>query len=87
MKKIVLILSVLSILTILSCKKKDEKPMTPKVETTTVTAPSAPVASRQAKDSSSIIVGADGVNVTTKSGATKTSVNISGGTAKIEVKK
>ena len=87
MKKIVLILSVLSIMTILSCKKKDEKPMIPQVETTTVKAPTVPAASRQVKDSSSIIVGADGVNVTTKSGATKTSVNISGGTAKIEVKK
>jgi hypothetical protein len=87
MKKIALLLGVLSIMTIVSCKKKDDKPMTPQVETTTVTTPTSPVASEQAKDSTSIKVATDGVNVTTKSGSTKTSVNVSGGTAKIEVKK
>jgi uncharacterized lipoprotein YbaY len=89
MKKIILILGVLSIMTIVSCKKKDDKPMTPQVETTTTTTTSAPTAtvSGQAKDSTSIKVATDGVNVTTKNGATKTSVNVSGGEAKIEVKK
>ena len=89
MKKIILILGVLSIMTIVSCKKKDDKPMTPQVETSTTTTTSAPTAaaSGQVKDSSSIIVGTNGVNVTTKSGATTTSVNVSGGTAKIDVKK
>ena len=87
MKKITLLLGILSIMTIFSCKKKDDKPMNPQVETTTVTTPAAPTPSKQVKDSSSIIVGTNGVNVTTKSGTTKTSVNVSGGTAKIEVKK
>jgi hypothetical protein len=87
MKKIILILGVLSIMTIVSCKKKEDKPMTPQVETTTVTTPASPAASEQAKDSTSIKVATDGVNVTTKNGATKTSVNVSGGTAKIEIKK
>jgi uncharacterized lipoprotein YbaY len=89
MKKIILILGVLSIMTIVSCKKKEDKPMTPQVETTTTTTTSAPTAtvSGKAKDSTSIKVGTDGVNVTTKNGATKTSVNVSGGEAKIEVKK
>jgi hypothetical protein len=84
MKKIILVLGVLSIMTIVSCKKKDGNPVTPQVETTTVTTPAAPT---QAKDSSSIVVGTGGVNVTTKSGSTKTSVNVSGGDAKIEIKK
>lgn len=87
MKKIILILGILSIMTIVSCKKKDGNPVTPQVETTTVTTPAIPAATRQAKDSSSIVVGTDGVNVTTKSGSTKTSVNVSGGDAKIEIKK
>ena len=87
MKKIILILGVLSIMTIVSCKKKDVNPVTPQVETTTVTTPATPAAPTQAKDSSSIVVGTDGVNVTTKSGSTKTSVNVSGGDAKIEIKK
>jgi hypothetical protein len=87
MKKITLLLGLLSIMTIVSCKKKEDKPMTPQVETTTVTTPASPVASEQAKDSTSIKVATDGVNVTTKSGSTKTSVNVSGGEAKIEVKK
>jgi hypothetical protein len=74
-------------MTIVSCKKKDDNPMTPQVETSTATTPSTPTASGQAKDSTSIKVGTDGVNVTTKDGATKTSVNVSGGEAKIEIKK
>ena len=87
MKKTILILGVLSIMTIVSCKKKDDNPMTPQVETSTATTPSTPTASGQAKDSTSIKVGTGGVNVTTKDGATKTSVNVSGGEAKIEIKK
>ena len=87
MKKIILILGVISIMTIVSCKKKDGNPVTPQVETTTVTTPATPAAPTQAKDSSSIVFGTGGVNVTTKSGSTKTSVNVSGGDAKIEIKK
>lgn len=90
MKKTILILGVLSIMTIVSCKKKDGNPVNPQVETSETSGaatPSTPTASGQAKDSTSIRVGTDGVNVTTKDGATKTSVNVSGGDAKIEIKK
>jgi hypothetical protein len=87
MKKTILLLGALSIMTIVSCKKKDDNPMTPQVQTSIATTPSTPTASGHVKDSTSIKVGTDGVNVTTKSGATKTSVNVSGGEAKIEVKK
>jgi hypothetical protein len=89
MKKITLFLGILSILAIVSCKKKEDKPFPPQVETSKATTrtTSTPVASGAAKDSTSIKVGTDGVNVTTKDGGTKTSVNVSGGEAKIEIKK
>lgn len=40
----------------------------------------------ETKDSTSIKVGTDGINVTTKDGGTKTSVQLSGGEAKVEIK-
>jgi hypothetical protein len=87
MKKIILILGILSIMTIVSCKKKDDNPIAPKVETNGEPTTSITAGSEEVKDSTSIKVGTDGVNVTTKDGATKTSVNVSGGEAKIEIKK
>ena len=41
----------------------------------------------ETKDSTSIKVGTDGINVTTKDGGTKTRVQLSGGEAKVEIKK
>jgi hypothetical protein len=87
MKKIILVLGVLTMITIVSCKKKDDNPIAPQVETSNATTTSTPEGSAEVKDSTSIKVGTDGVNVTTKDGATKTSVNVSGGEAKIEIKK
>jgi hypothetical protein len=87
MKKITLFLGILSIMTIVSCKKKEDKPFPPQVETSSATTPSTPAASGQAKDSTSIKVGIDGVDVSTKDGNTKTNVSVSGGEAKIEIKK
>ncbi|HEX9150609.1 MAG TPA: hypothetical protein VF842_00910 [Flavobacterium sp.] len=87
MKKITLFIGILSILAIVSCKKKEDKPFPPQVETSNAKTTSTPAVSGEVKDSTSIKVGTDGVNVTTKDGATKTSVNVSGGEAKIEIKK
>ncbi|TRX01534.1 hypothetical protein [Flavobacterium gawalongense] len=88
MKKTILILGVLSILTIVSCKKKEDKPFVPQAETPhATTTTSTPAVSREAKDSTSIKVGTDGVDVSTKDGNTKTNVSVSGGEAKIEIKK
>ncbi|MFM2368308.1 MAG: hypothetical protein RL619_608 [Bacteroidota bacterium] len=88
MKKITFFLEILLILVIVSCKKKDDKPFTPQVETSNATTTtSTPATSGEVKDSTSIKVGTDGVNVTTKNNTTKTSVTISGGEAKIEIKK
>jgi hypothetical protein len=87
-KKIAFFLGILLILAIVSCKKKDDKPFTPQVETSNATTTtSTPASSGEVKDSTSIKVGSGGVNVTTKDNATKTSVTISGGEAKIEIKK
>lgn len=87
MKKITLFLGILSVIAIVSCKEKEDKPFPPQVETSSETTTSTPAVSGEVKDSTSIKVGTDGVNVTTKDGATKTSVDVSGGEAKIEIKK
>lgn len=86
MKKITLFLGILSVIAIVSCKEKEDKPFPPQVENSSETT-STPAVSGEVKDSTSIKVGTDGVNVTTKDGATKTSVDVSGGEAKIEIKK
>lgn len=74
-------------MTIISCKKKDDNPTAPQVETTGESTTSTPVSSAEVKDSTSIKVSTDGVNVSTKDGSTKTSVSVSGGEAKVEIKK
>ena len=86
MKKITLFLGILSVIAIVSCKEKEDKPFPPQVENSSETTTSTPAVSGEVKDSTSR-VGTDGVNVTTKDGATKTSVDVSGGEAKIEIKK
>ena len=89
MRKTALLLGILSMIAIVSCKKKEETPMPTPTETSseTTTTTEAAAVSGEAKDSTSIKVSTDGVNVTTKDGASKTTVNVSGGEAKIEVKK
>jgi hypothetical protein len=88
MRKTALLLGILSMIAIVSCKKKEETPMPTPTETSSeTTTTEAAVVSGEAKDSTSIKVSTDGVNVTTKDGASKTTVNVSGGEAKIEVKK
>nr|WP_315207571.1 hypothetical protein [uncultured Flavobacterium sp.] len=87
MKKVSLFLGMLSLLAIVSCKKKEETPVPAtqtesSSETTTTTTVTA-----EAKDSTSIKVATDGVSMTTKDGKTKTSVELSGGEAKVEIKK
>ena len=88
MRKTALLLGILSMIAIVSCKKKEETPMPTPTETSSeTTTTEAAVVSGETKDSTSIKVSTDGVNVTTKDGASKTTVNVSGGEAKIEVKK
>ena len=85
MKKVSLFLGILSLLAIVSCKKKEETPV-PATQTETSSEATTPVTT-EAKDSTSIKVATDGVSVTTKDGKTKTSVELSGGEAKVEIKK
>ena len=75
-------------ITIVSCKEKEDKPYTPQVENSSeTTTTKTTTVSGEAKDSTSIKVSTDGVNVTTKDGGTKTSVKVSGGEAAVEIKK
>ena len=90
MKKITLFLGILSIITIVSCKKKEEMPVPPPPAPTesSVPTPEAPKpVVEDNKDGTSIKVGKDGVDISTKDGANKTSVNVSNGDAKVEIKK
>lgn len=85
MKKASLFLGILSLLAIVSCKKKEESSApVPQTETSNNTTTNV---TAETKDSTSIKVGSDGINVTTKDGETKTSVQLSGREAKVEIKK
>ncbi|MDD2820229.1 MAG: hypothetical protein PHW29_03090 [Flavobacterium sp.] len=91
MKKISLILGMIAMITIVSCKEKEDVAV-PAPETQTETSnetsdQKTTTVSTEAKDSTAIKISTDGVNVTTKDGKTKTSVNVSGGDAKVEIKK
>jgi hypothetical protein len=85
MKKITMFIGVLSVMAIVSCKEKEETPDTTTNQTIEVTT-EAPQAEEN-PDGTSISVGTDGVDVSTKNGENKTSVNVSEGEAKVEVKK
>lgn len=74
----------LSILAIVSCKKKEEAPL-PTETTIEVNTPAPEV--QENADGTSISVGKDGVDVSTKNGSNETTVNVGGGDAKVEVKK
>lgn len=88
MKKISMLVGVLSVMAIVSCKEKAETPETTTHQTIEVTneAP-APVVEEKNPDGTSISVGSDGIDVSTKNGENQTKVNVSGGDAKVEVKK
>ena len=88
MRKTALFFGIFSMIALVSCKKKEETPMSTPTETsseTTIT--EAAAVSGEAKDSTSIKVSTDGVNVTPKDGASKITINVSGGEAKIEIRK
>ena len=90
MRKTVLLLGIVSMITIVSCKKKEETPV-PATQTETsseiTTNEKTTTVTTKSEDSTAIKISTDGVNVTTKDGKTKTSINVSGGEAKVEIKK
>ena len=84
MKKVTLLLGILSIMVFISCKKKEETPQ-PTETTVEVNAPAA--VEEKNTDGTSISVGTDGVDVSTKDGTTETNVKVGDGDAKVEIKK
>lgn len=87
MKKMSLLLGMLSIMAIVSCKKKEETPPPPPPTTETTIEVNAPAVEEKNPDGTSISVGKDGVDVSTKNGSTETNVKVGDGAAKVEVKK
>lgn len=92
MKKIVLALSMLSVMAFVSCKKEVMPPPPPPPVPQVIVAPPppppppAPVKEGE-KDGTSISVGSDGVEVSTKNGDKKTVIDVKDGKGKIEIKK
>jgi hypothetical protein len=87
MKKATMIIGMMAVMAIVSCKKKEETTITttPVAEPTTEVAP--PPAPEEEQDGTSISVGTDGVDISTKNGAKETNVKVENGDAKVEVKK
>ena len=85
MKKISMLVGVLSVMAIVSCKEKEETPDTTTHQTIEVTNEAPAV--EENPDGTSVSIGSDGIDVSTKSGANQTKVNVSGCDAKVEVKK
>jgi len=90
MKKIVFALGLMSIMTVVSCKKDAPIPPPPPPEPVAAPAPPPVPAEPKAedeKDGTSVSVGKDGLDVSTKDGDKKTTVKVSGEDSKIEIKK
>lgn len=92
MKKIVLALSMLSIVVLVSCKKEIPPPPPPPPVPQVIVAPPPPPPppspeKEVEKDGTSISVGSDGVEVSTKKGETKTVIDVKDGKGTIEIKK
>lgn len=96
MKKIVLALSLVASLAIVSCKKDTPPPTPPAPEVIVVTPepatlpppppPPAPAKEKE-QDGTTVSVGSNGVEVSTKSGNNKTVIDVKDGKGKIEIKK
>jgi len=84
MKKISLFIGMLSILAIVSCKKKEE---TAQPSETTIEVNAEAPAAEENPDGTSVSVGKDGIDVSTKNGTNETNVTVGGGDANLEVKK
>ena len=92
MKRIVLTFSMFAVMALSSCKK--EEPVTPppapeaQPEVVVVPPPPPPAPEKtEESDGTSISVGKDGVEVSTKDGDKKTVIDVKDGKGKIEIKK
>lgn len=92
MKKIGLTLSMFAIMALVSCKKEETVVVpapeaAPEVVVLPPPPPPAPEQEVDEKDGTSISVGKDGVEVSTKDGDKKTVIDVKDGKGKIEIKK
>ena len=92
MKKVMLVLGMMSIMTVVSCKKDAPIPPPPPPEPVATPAPVPPPVPEEPKtedekDGTSVSIGKEGVDVSTKDGNKKTTVKVSGEDSKIEIKK
>ncbi|MBC5842798.1 MAG: hypothetical protein K2Y30_04240 [Flavobacteriaceae bacterium] len=72
MKKTTILLTSMCLVAFISCKKEEEKPVIE--QTIEVTAPKV----EEAKDSTSINIGKDGVDINTKRGTNSTNISVGG---------
>lgn len=90
MKKIVLALNMVALVALVSCKKKTPPPPPPPPEPQVIVMPPPPPPAPEVKeesDGTSISVGSDGVEVSTKDGDTKTVIDVKDGKGSVEIKK
>lgn len=92
MKKVTVFLSILSIMAVVSCKKDAPiPPPPPEPVAAPAPPPSPPVPqepkTEEEKEDTSVSIGKEGVDVSTKDGNKKTTVKVSGEDSKIEIKK
>jgi len=93
MKKIILTLNMVALVALASCKNDPPPPPppapVPQVVTTPPTPPPAPEvpAKEEEKDGTTVSVGSDGVEVSTKNGDKKTVIDVKDGKRSIEIKK
>ena len=90
MKKVVLALNMLAVIALISCKKETPLPPPPPPEPQVIVTPPPPPPApekTEESDGTSISVGKDGVEVSTKDGDKKTVIDVKDGKGKIEIKK
>lgn len=90
MKKVVLALNMLAVMALISCKKETPLPPPPPPEPQVIVTPPPPPPApekTEESDGTSISVGKDGVEVSTKDGDKKTVIDVKDGKGKIEIKK
>ena len=91
MRKALMFLGIMSLMTIVSCKKKEDMTVPPPPPPTIINEINAPadtiIVKEEQTEGTSIKVGSEGLDISTKEGQKKTNVNVNGGEATIEIKR
>lgn len=93
MKKVILVLNLLAVMALVSCKKEAPLPPPPPPVPQVVVPPPPPPPpapekpAEPEKEGTSISVGRDGVEISSKNGDKKTVIDVKDGKGKIEIKK